>query len=119
MASLYLLGLDGCPANDSTARVCTLWSGVLWSKRRWYEADSDLIRAAFVALCADAKRWPAPAVFLEHLPGRPPPKHNALMNPNQGRENEAEAFAGMRKQFAEFEMTDRLPMHVLESRWHG
>lgn len=117
LASLYLLGLDGCPANDSTARVCSLWANALWAKRRWYEdADQDCIRSAFVSLCNSAKRWPAPAVFLEHLPQRPPPKHNALMNPNQGRENECEVFASMRRQFAELGLSDYLPAHVRDSR---
>lgn len=115
LASLYLLGLDGCPANDATARVCSLWANALWVKRRWFEdTDAACIREAFVSLCTSVKRWPAPAVFLEHMPPRSPPKHATLMNPDHGREREPEAFAGMRRQFAELKLTDYLPLHVLE-----
>lgn len=117
MAALYLLTLDGCPASDSTARVCQLWAGVLWPRKAWHQdADTGVIRAAFVSLCNSCKRWPAPAMFLEHLPQRPKPVFSALMDRHAGRDRENEAFAAMRAQFRELEIFDLLPVHVQEAR---
>lgn len=97
LASLYLLTLEGCPAADQVGKTAKLWVRLLWDDRRvrWHqEADDARIRAAFASMAATLTRWPAPAKFWEHLKDRPKPKASeTLLNPQWGREREAEALA--------------------------
>lgn len=104
LASLYLLNLEGCPAADSVGKTGRLWARLLWDNPRvkWHmDADSDRIRKAFASMASNIRRWPAPAVFWEHLPDRPAPKTKALIGPDWGRERQPEALACMRRQFAD------------------
>lgn len=113
LAGLYLLNLDGCPASDSTSTVCSLWARLLWAKKQWHQdADSALIRATFVTLAQSSHRWPAPSVFLDHLPSRAPPKHDAIKGPDWGRQREPEAFAAMRAWAKDLGIEDQLPVTV-------
>lgn len=86
-------------------KTAKLWSRLLWDDKRqaWHEqADNARIRAAFAGIAATCTRWPAPAKFWEHLkPREKPPASTTLMGPTCGREREAEALAGMRRQFRE------------------
>lgn len=105
LSTLYLLSLEGCPAADSTKTVGALWAKLLWEKARgnWQEIhDKRRIADAFAAIATDAKRWPTPAVFLEHLPARPVNhKTGGELHPDWGRERQAEALECMYRQFEE------------------
>lgn len=106
LTALYGLCLEGCPASDSTKTVGALWTRLLWEKspHAWNrERDSRRIAAAFEAMALDLKRWPAPAVFFEHLPPRDVvrQKPGQQLPPDWGRERQAEALAGMLQQFEE------------------
>ena len=70
---LYVLRLDGAPADDTLPLTTQVWLHAIAWRRQW--ADDDLLRLqqAFVALTATAKRWPQPATLLEMLPPRPAP----------------------------------------------
>ena len=94
LATLYLLSLDGCPAADQVGNTAKLWVRLLWDKPRngWHEqADAPRLRKAFASIAETCKRWPSPAVFLEHLPKRDEPK-TTMIGAGWGREREADAL---------------------------
>ena len=95
LATLYLLNLDGCPAADQVGKTATLWVRLLWTKPRagWHEeADSQRLRDGFKSIAETCKRFPSPAVFLEHLPKRQQPKAHTAIGYGWGRERQAEAL---------------------------
>ena len=70
---LYVLRLDGAPADDTLPLTTQVWLDALAWRRQWAEDDLPRLQQAFVALTATARRWPQPATLLELLPPRPAP----------------------------------------------
>lgn len=78
----------------------------MWEKSRhsWNrDLDEKRIAAAFESMALELKRWPSPAVFFEHLPPRAEVrmKPGQKLDPQWGRERQAEALACMVRQFAD------------------
>lgn len=83
-------------------KTAKLWVRLLWDnpQQRWHEgADSQRIRKAFASLASTVTRWPTPALFWSHLPGREMPPGVTAIGPGWGRDREEDALAGMRRQF--------------------
>jgi hypothetical protein len=70
---LYVLRLDGAPADDTLPLTTQVWLDAIGYRRQWADDDLPRLQQAFVALTATAKRWPQPATLLEMLPPRPAP----------------------------------------------
>ena len=69
---LAAMRLASTPADAGLELACAVWIDTLWNRRAWREAtDPDRLRQAFTALAGSARRWPAPADLLDHLPARP------------------------------------------------
>lgn len=69
---LLTLRLPGAPAADTIAAVAEVWLAAFKAGRNifWEETDAGRVRQAFIATCAKADRWPAPARVLDELPPR-------------------------------------------------
>lgn len=70
---LYVLRLDGAPADDTLPLTTQVWLDAIAYRRQWADDDLPRLQQAFVALTATARRWPQPATLLELLPPRPAP----------------------------------------------
>mgnify|MGYP000859830301 FL=1 len=70
---LYVLRLDGAPADDTLPLTTQVWLDAIGYRRQWADDDLPRLQQAFVALTATARRWPQPATLLELLPPRPAP----------------------------------------------
>ncbi len=69
---LAAMRLQNAPADEGLELACAIWIDTLWNRRAWQEAtDPDRLRQGFTALAGHARRWPAPADLLDHLPSRP------------------------------------------------
>lgn len=109
---LYVLRLDGAPADDTLPLTTQVWLDAIGYQRQWADDDQPRLQQAFVALTATAKRWPQPATLLELLPPRPAPL--ALAAPV--------ATAAERAENANFlrQMLDTLTakMHITKDKKH-
>nr|DAS24834.1 MAG TPA: hypothetical protein [Caudoviricetes sp.] len=85
---LYVLRLDGAPADDTLPLTTQVWLDAIAWRRQWADDDLPRLQQAFVALTATAKRWPQPATLLEMLPPRPTPL--ALPTPRKSDAQRAE-----------------------------
>ena len=73
LAALVALRLDGHPAADMVEATAQVWVQALWPTRAWaQDLDNARIGEAFRQITLNETRWPAPAVFLRHLPARAP-----------------------------------------------
>lgn len=81
---LAAMHLVGTPTDAGLDLACAVWIDTLWYRRAWHpDPDAARLRRAFLALAASARRWPAPAELLDHLPAKPQPP--ALPAPPRGR----------------------------------
>lgn len=66
------MSLPATPMDSALKLAGAVWVETLWAKRRWHEdTDPQRLSIAFTALAGHARRWPAPADLLDHLPARP------------------------------------------------
>lgn len=74
--ALYVLRLPDTPPAATIVACCEVWVRSLWARRRdgWQPDDAPAIAAAFVALAASARRWPAPAELLDAIDSRRTPR---------------------------------------------
>lgn len=73
LAALMTLRMDGHPPADTVEATAKVWAQALWPGRAWDDAlDAARIGEAFRRIALHETRWPAPAVFLRHLPARAP-----------------------------------------------
>ena len=71
---LAAMHLVGTPTDAGLDLACAVWIDTLWYRRAWHQdPDAARLRRAFAALSGSARRWPAPAELLDHLPARPQP----------------------------------------------
>ena len=69
---LSLLALDGEPAGELLRGTVLGWVECLWPDRAWsMERDVPRLRAAFLALSRQVRRWPPPRALLDALPPAP------------------------------------------------
>ena len=69
---LAAMHLAAAPTAAGLDLACAVWIDTLWHRRAWHEdPDAARLRQAFTALAGHARRWPAPADLLDHLPSRP------------------------------------------------
>ena len=81
---LAAMHLVGTPTDAGLDLACAVWIDTLWYRRAWHpDPDAGRLRRAFAALSGSARRWPAPADLLDHLPAKPQPP--ALPAPPRGR----------------------------------
>ena len=81
---LAAMHLVGTPTDAGLDLACAVWIDTLWYRRAWHQdPDAGRLRRAFAALSGSARRWPAPADLLDHLPAKPQPP--ALPAPPRGR----------------------------------
>ena len=81
---LAAMHLVGTPTDAGLDLACAVWIDTLWYRRAWQpDPDAARLRRAFAALSGSARRWPAPAELLDHLPAKPQPP--ALPAPPRGR----------------------------------
>ena len=79
---LAAMRLASTPADEGLELACAVWIDTLWNHRAWHEdPDATRLRQAFTALASDARRWPAPADLLDHLPAKP--QRPALPKPDR------------------------------------
>lgn len=70
---MFCLSLDRTPAAEMLPGTAQAWLEAITDGKAWDERrDADRIRAAFRVLAKTARRWPAPAEFLESVPPVPP-----------------------------------------------
>jgi len=66
--------LPSAPQDQELVLAGAIWVDALWYRRAWHQdPDAARLRRAFAALSGSARRWPAPAELLDHLPARPQP----------------------------------------------
>ena len=66
---LACLSLDRTPAAEMLPGTAQAWIAALTHGKAWdRDLDTPRIRHAFVVVSATARRWPAPAEFLEAVP---------------------------------------------------
>ena len=71
---LAAMHLVGTPTDAGLDLACAVWIDTLWYRRAWHQdPDAARLRRAFAALSGSARRWPAPAELLDHLPAKPQP----------------------------------------------
>ncbi len=71
---LAAMHLVGTPTDAGLDLACAVWIDTLWYRRAWQpDPDAARLRRAFAALSGSARRWPAPAELLDHLPAKPQP----------------------------------------------
>jgi len=71
---LAAMHLVGTPTDAGLDLACAVWIDTLWYRRAWHpDPDAARLRRAFAALACSARRWPAPAELLDHLPAKPQP----------------------------------------------
>lgn len=69
---LSLLALEGEPAGELLRGTVLGWVECLWPDRAWLEdRDVPRLRAAFLALSRQVRRWPPPRALLDALPPAP------------------------------------------------
>ena len=73
MNRLLSLSLDRTPAAELLGETARTWADALWPGRAWYDTDAERIAEGFRRMAGAIEQWPAPAVFLRHLPARQPP----------------------------------------------
>ncbi len=79
---LAAMHLVGTPTDAGLDLACAVWIDTLWYRRDWHQdPDAARLRRAFAALSGSARRWPAPAELLDHLPARP--QRPALPKPDR------------------------------------
>ena len=71
---LAVMRLLNSPQDAELELACAVWIDTLWYRRAWHQdPDAARLRRAFAALAGSARRWPAPAELLDHLPAKPQP----------------------------------------------
>ena len=71
---LAAMRLPSHPQAAELELACAVWIDTLWYRRAWHQdPDAGRLHRAFLALAGSARRWPAPAELLDHLPARPQP----------------------------------------------
>lgn len=79
---LAVMRLHNHPQDAELELACAVWIDTLWYRRDWHQdPDAARLRQAFAALTGSARRWPAPAELLDHLPARP--QRPALPQPDR------------------------------------
>ena len=81
---LAAMRLPSHPQAAELELACAVWIDTLWYRRAWHQdPDAARLHRAFLALAGSARRWPAPAELLDHLPARSQPV--VLPAPPRGR----------------------------------
>lgn len=74
LQKLSCLSLDRTPAAEILSGTAQAWMEAITDGRAWdRNRDAERVATAFRTLARTARRWPAPADFLEALPPVPPP----------------------------------------------
>ena len=72
---LAAMRLPSTPLDGDLRLAAAVWIAALWARREWEaERDAPRLEAAFLALASVARRWPAPAELIDHLPPKPTPR---------------------------------------------
>jgi hypothetical protein len=86
------MNLPATPTDSALTLAGAVWVETLWERRHWYpDTDPPRLSRAFTALASHARRWPAPADLLDHLPARLQPP--ALPPPAARRTGQAHLIA--------------------------